>query len=73
MARRFPQLGATPMPDNSPDDKYVYEIAIFTGMRRNAGTLSKVSLTESPKDLLLHTSKPTPCLLAPGDSGRLLR
>ena len=36
------QLGATPMSDNEPDDKYIYEIAVFTGIRRNAGTTSKV-------------------------------
>ena len=39
------QLGATPMSDNEPDDKYIYEIAVFTGIRRNAGTTSKVRTT----------------------------
>ena len=31
------------MADNNPDDKYMYEVAVFTGVRRNAGTKSRVS------------------------------
>ena len=36
------QLGLAPLPDNDPRDKYYYEILVSTGMRRNAGTESKV-------------------------------
>ena len=36
------QLGLAPLPDNDPRDKYYYEIFVSTGMRRNAGTESKV-------------------------------
>ncbi|XP_077980091.1 polycystin-1-like protein 2 [Glandiceps talaboti] len=35
--------GVTPLADNNPYDKYFYEIAVYTGMRRGAGTKSKVS------------------------------
>ena len=28
--------------DNDPKDKYYYEIVVVTGMRRNAGTESRV-------------------------------
>ncbi|XP_041364433.1 uncharacterized protein LOC121379847 [Gigantopelta aegis] len=36
------KLGLTPLKDNHPADKYYYEVIVFTGMRRNAGTDSKV-------------------------------
>nr|KAG5709464.1 hypothetical protein BaRGS_023146 [Batillaria attramentaria] len=36
------QLGIAPLMDNDPKDKYYYEIVVVTGMRRNAGTDSKV-------------------------------
>ncbi|CAM1318005.1 Uncharacterised protein g6863 [Pycnogonum litorale] len=36
------KLGATPLPDNRNDDKYIYEILVFTGSKRNSGTTSKV-------------------------------
>ena len=40
----FPsQIGVAPLADNDPEDKYLYEVAVFTGMRRNAGTTSNVS------------------------------
>ncbi|ELU06540.1 hypothetical protein CAPTEDRAFT_185815 [Capitella teleta] len=35
-------VGVTPMPDNKPGDKYLYEIILCTGLRKNAGTDSKV-------------------------------
>ena len=41
------QLGVTPLPDNDPEDKYLYEVIIYTGMRKNAGTDSKV---QTPRD-----------------------
>ncbi|XP_069123973.1 polycystin family receptor for egg jelly-like isoform X2 [Argopecten irradians] len=37
------KLGLTPLIDNDVDDKYYYEIIVSTGMRRNAGTNSKVN------------------------------
>jgi hypothetical protein len=35
-------LGVTPLPDNYSADQYFYEILVFTGHRKNAGTKSKV-------------------------------
>ncbi|OWF53241.1 Location of vulva defective 1 [Mizuhopecten yessoensis] len=37
------KLGLTPLVDNDVVDKYYYEIVVVTGMRRNAGTNSKVN------------------------------
>ena len=31
------QAGASPLPDNDPRDKYLYEITLFTGSRKGAG------------------------------------
>lgn len=31
-----------PLADNSRNDKYLYQLVVFTGMRANAGTKSKV-------------------------------
>ena len=39
------QSGLTPLLDNNIDDKYLYEVVVNTGMRRNAGTDSKVETT----------------------------
>jgi len=36
------KLGVTPLPDNHQVDRYFYQIIVFTGQRKNAGTLSKV-------------------------------
>ncbi|XP_055954867.1 uncharacterized protein LOC126810750 isoform X1 [Patella vulgata] len=36
------RIGVTPLKDNDPRDKYYYEVVVITGMRRNAGTDSKV-------------------------------
>ena len=33
----YKQAGATPMLDNDPRDKYLYEIMVFTGARKGAG------------------------------------
>ena len=33
----------TPLIDNEKSDEYYYEILVFTGQRRNAGTESKVN------------------------------
>ena len=40
----YPQVGVCPLRDNDPADPYRYEITLWTGMRRNAGTKSKVSI-----------------------------
>ncbi|XP_074649181.1 polycystin-1-like [Tubulanus polymorphus] len=37
------KLGCTPLSDNDPKDKYLYEILVATGHRTNAGTKSKVN------------------------------
>lgn len=37
------QWGATPLADNVMTDKYFYKLTVFTGMRRGAGTRSRVS------------------------------
>jgi hypothetical protein len=36
------KLGVTPLPDNHRSDEYFYQIIIFTGQRKDAGTQSKV-------------------------------
>ena len=46
-ARRYDKedlekLGVTPLPDNNPADEYFYQLIVFTGQRKNAGTQSNV-------------------------------
>ncbi|CAF4193018.1 unnamed protein product, partial [Adineta steineri] len=36
------KLGVTPLPDNHKSDKYFYQIIVFTGQRKHAGTKSKI-------------------------------
>jgi len=36
------KLGVTPLPDNYAADQYFYQILVFTGYRKDAGTNSKV-------------------------------
>ncbi|UJR21041.1 hypothetical protein I4U23_024141 [Adineta vaga] len=36
------KLGVTPLPDNQKPDQYLYQIIVFTGQRKNAGTKSNV-------------------------------
>ncbi|KAG1652539.1 Polycystic kidney disease protein 1-like 2 [Nymphon striatum] len=36
------KIGATPLPDNNSNHKYLYEIILFTGSKVNSGTESKV-------------------------------
>jgi hypothetical protein len=43
------KLGITILPDNHRQDQYFYQIIIFTGHRRDAGTESKVK--EHDKDM----------------------
>ncbi|CAF0948943.1 unnamed protein product [Adineta ricciae] len=44
------KLGVTPLPDNSNEDGYFYQIIVFTGQRNNAGTNSKVHFVLSGDD-----------------------
>ena len=41
------QWGATPLEDNLPTDNYHYQITVQTGMRKKAGTTSKISFVLS--------------------------
>ena len=36
------KLGVTPLPDNHRLDRYYYQLIVFTGQRKDAGTKSKV-------------------------------
>jgi len=38
----FEKLGVTPLSDNDKNDHYYYQIIVFTGQRKDAGTKSKV-------------------------------
>ena len=38
------KLGVTPLPDNHSSDQYFYQMIVFTGQRKGAGTNSKVRL-----------------------------
>jgi len=38
------QWGATPLEDNVPSDSYYYQLSVYTGVRKGAGTRSKPSL-----------------------------
>lgn len=37
------KLGVTPLPDNHKADRYMYQLIVFTGQRKDAGTKSKVT------------------------------
>ena len=38
------RTGVTPLSDNKPGDNYFYEVIVYTGTRRDAGTESKVNI-----------------------------
>ena len=40
----FSQWGILPLTDNHLDDEHHYEVHVYTGFRRNAGTDSKISM-----------------------------
>ena len=40
----FSQWGILPLTDNHSDDEHHYEVHVYTGFRRNAGTDSKISM-----------------------------
>ncbi|CAM2704890.1 unnamed protein product [Rotaria socialis] len=44
------KLGVTPLPDNIRNDKYYYQILVFTGFRKDSGTSSKVHFVISGDD-----------------------
>ncbi|KFM61455.1 Polycystic kidney disease protein 1-like 2, partial [Stegodyphus mimosarum] len=44
------KLGATPLPDNDPEDKYLYEMIVVTGNKDAAATDSKVQFILSGDD-----------------------
>ncbi|UJR27333.1 hypothetical protein I4U23_008626 [Adineta vaga] len=44
------KLGVTPLPDNILNDKYYYQIIVFTGLRKDSGTSSKVHFIVSGDD-----------------------
>lgn len=46
----FFQWGVTPLIDNFVDDTYYYLITVYTGMRRGAGTRSRVGFIVAGED-----------------------
>ena len=44
------KLGVTPLPDNHKSDQYFYQIIVFTGHRKDAGTKSKVHFIQISGD-----------------------
>ena len=42
---RVSQIGAVPLPDNKPENKYVYEILTFTGDKNTAACDSEISVS----------------------------
>ncbi|XP_023225224.1 uncharacterized protein LOC111626157 [Centruroides sculpturatus] len=44
------KLGATPLPDNDPQDRYLYEMTVFTGDKDAAATDSQVHFILSGED-----------------------
>jgi hypothetical protein len=51
------KLGVTPLPDNHRCDEYYYQIIVFTGQRKDAGTKSKVHfvLSENNQETTIRT------------------
>ncbi len=51
------KLGVIPLPDNHKSDQYFYQILVFTGHRKNAGTKSKVHfiLSDDTDDTQIRT------------------
>ena len=41
------QWGVTPLSDNVAEERYLYQVTVFTGMRGSAGTRSRISLLVS--------------------------
>jgi hypothetical protein len=49
------KLGVTQLPDNHKSDQYFYQIIVFTGQRKNAGTKSNVRFHKY-KNLIVNSS-----------------
>ena len=47
------KLGVTPLPDNHKSDQYFYQIIVFTGQRKDAGTKSNVRLKNGKEYILI--------------------
>ncbi len=47
------KLGVTPLPDNHKSDEYFYQLIVFTGQRKDAGTKSNVRLLETKEKNML--------------------
>jgi polycystin 1L2 len=52
--RDVEKLGVTPLPDNHKSDEYYYQIIVFTGRRKDAGTKSNVHFILSGHDDETH-------------------
>ncbi|XP_062611467.1 uncharacterized protein LOC134273293 [Saccostrea cucullata] len=56
--------GSSPLPDNDPRDKYLYELTVFTGSRKGSGTTANVSFiltgekAETPPRYLADEKRP---------------
>nr|XP_034310453.1 uncharacterized protein LOC105340501 isoform X2 [Crassostrea gigas] len=56
--------GSSPLPDNDPRDKYLYEMTVFTGSRKGSGTTANVSFiltgekAETPPRYLADDKRP---------------
>jgi hypothetical protein len=44
------QWGATPLEDNLPTDQYHYQLSVYTGMKKGAGTKSNISFIISGEE-----------------------
>ncbi|XP_022092642.1 uncharacterized protein LOC110980349 [Acanthaster planci] len=45
--RDIVKAGIAPLPDNDPHDRFLYEVTVYTGLKRNAGTTANVTLLMS--------------------------
>ncbi|CAH1793770.1 unnamed protein product [Owenia fusiformis] len=79
------KLGVTPLADNDPRDKYYYEVIVYTGLRQNCGTKSKVNfilsgerdetdvreLSDDKRDVLQRGNIDSFLMTTPGSLGDL--
>ena len=59
------KLGVTPLPDNHKSDRYLYQLIVFTGQRKNSGTKSKVTHQKKVEgiDIFPHDTLGSFCLV----------
>uniref|UniRef100_T1ISY4 PLAT domain-containing protein n=1 Tax=Strigamia maritima TaxID=126957 RepID=T1ISY4_STRMM len=57
------ELGALPLPDNQPKDKYIYEVLVFTGTCKQAGTDSRTFARGGEDVFVMTESRPLGQLL----------